>query len=347
MTVITTYDAINHDQWSALIRDSATGTWFQSPDAYRLYASLPELLEAFAFALVNEPKHGLEAISPDALRGVCVGYLTQEPSAAKQWFTRRAIIVGGPCLADDSTDEEVKALMVDVREHLKTKAIYIETRNFNDYSRWREAFTQAGFAYRPHLNFHLDCCDKTRLWEQLSDNRKRQIRKSEKTQVTVLDPETIGEAEIRMWYQSLQQLYRTKVKTPLWPLEFFLEAHKQGVGKYMLVSYNDKVIGGSMVVADSKSVYEWFECGLNAEYKDQYPSVMATWAGIQWTNTSALQRYDMMGAGEPGVAYGVREFKAEFGGTMVEHGRFLCICRPWLYRLGKAGVTLLRAGAKA
>ena len=115
----------------------------------------------------------------------------------------------------------------------------------------------------------------------------------------------------------------------------------------MLVSYCGKVIGGSVVVADGRSVYEWFECGLNAEYKEQYPSVMATWVGMQWTNMCGLQRYDMMGAGEPGVPYGVRDFKAEFGGTMEEHGRFLCICRPWLYSLGKAGVTLLRAGAKA
>jgi hypothetical protein len=50
----------------------------------------------------------------------------------------------------------------------------------------------------------------------------------------------------------------------------------------------------------------------------------------------------MMGAGEPGVPYGVRDFKSEFGGTMVEHGRFLCVSKPWLYKIGAMGVRILK-----
>lgn len=79
-----------------------------------------------------------------------------------------------------------------------------------------------------------------------------------------------------------------------------------------------------------------------AENKDQYPSVMATYAGIQLAKQSGCKRYDMMGAGEPGVPYGVRDFKAEFGGKLVEHGRFLCVCKPMLYRIGKWGVKILK-----
>ena len=81
---------------------------------------------------------------------------------------------------------------------------------------------------------------------------------------------------------------------------------------------------------------------MNAEYKEQYPSVMATWAGIQYAKEHGCMRYDMMGAGEPGVPYGVRDFKAEFGGELVEHGRFLCVCKPWLYKIGKQGVKILK-----
>ena len=152
----------------------------------------------------------------------------------------------------------------------------------------------------------------------------------------------VTEAEIKEWYEILRELYRTKVKTPLWPAEFFLEAYRQGVGKFLLVKYEGKVIGGNMVVTDGKTVYEWFECGRNAAYKEQYPSVMATWAGIQWAKENGCARYDMMGAGEPGVPYGVRDFKSEFGGEMVEHGRFLCVNKPMLYRIGALAVRILR-----
>ena len=322
---ILTYNQINRQQWSELVRTSETGTWFQSPEAYDFYASLSELMEPFVYGVEGEGK----------LRVISVGYITKERNPIKQFFTRRAIIIGGPCLANDCVNEEVKLLLSTLNFQLSTGSnapIYIEMRNFNDFSSWKEAFEAAGFAYKPHLNFHVDPSTNN-----LSDNRKRQLKKSDA--ITEL---ATSESEIQEWYKVLAELYRTKVKTPLWPIEFFLEAYRQGIAKFLLVKHEGHIIGGSMVVADERTVYEWFECGLNAEYKDQYPSVMATYAGIQLAKQIGCMRYDMMGAGEPGVPYGVRDFKAEFGGKLVEHGRFLCVCKPMLYRIGKWGVKFLK-----
>ncbi len=333
MTHILTYNQINRQQWSELVRTSETRTWFQSPEAYDFYASLPELMEPFVYGVESDGK----------LCAVCVGYVTKESNSIRQFFTRRAIIIGGPCLANDCVNEEVKLLLstlnfpygVSRSEELSTGSnapIYIETRNFNDFSHWKEAFEDAGFSYKPHLNFHVDPSVN-----KLSDNRKRQLKKSD-----AVVSEGVSELEIREWYKVLAELYRTKVKTPLWPIDFFLEAYRQDIAKFLLVKHEGRIIGGSMVVADERTVYEWFECGLNAQYKDQYPSVLATYAGIQLAHQSGCARYDMMGAGEPGVPYGVRDFKAEFGGQLVEHGRFLCVCKPILYKIGTIGIKILK-----
>ena len=335
MTHIQTYDQINRQQWSELVRTSETRTWFQSPEAYDFYASLPELMEPFVYGVESDGK----------LCAVCVGYVTKESNSIRQFFTRRAIIIGGPCLANDCVNEEVKLLLstlnfpylqiVPLGRELSTGSnapIYIETRNFNDFSHWKEAFEDAGFSYKPHLNFHVDPSVN-----KLSDNRKRQLKKSD-----AVVSEGVSELEIREWYKVLAELYRTKVKTPLWPIDFFLEAYRKNFAKFLLVKHEGHIIGGSMLVADERTVYEWFECGLNAEYKDQYPSVMATYAGIQLAHQSGCSRYDMMGAGEPGVPYGVRDFKAEFGGKLVEYGRFLCVCKPILYKIGTIGIKILK-----
>ena len=352
---------IDRTEWSRLVQNSSTGTWFQTPEAYDFFASMPELFMPFVIGIANDP-----AGTQTHLRAICVGYVTVEKNPVKQFFTRRAIIIGGPVLADDCTDEEVIALMsavknlpslqgeelcsiglpVAVRRTLLgerlSSPIYIETRNFNDYSRWKGAFSRAGFEYQPHLNFHVDCTDKEAIWERLSDNRKRQVRHTMSEGVNELMNEGVSEQNVREWYQVLEHLYRTKVKTPLWPVKFFIEAHRQGVGRYMLVRHEGKIIGGSMTVADEKAVYEWFECGLNAQYKDQYPSVCATYAGMRYAAENGIARYDMMGAGEPGVPYGVRDFKAEFGGKKVEHGRFLYVAKPSLYKIGTWGVRILK-----
>ena len=322
MAQILTYDQIDWQQWSELVQTSETGTWFQSPEAYDFFASLPELMEPFVYAV----ERGGE------LRAVCVGYVTKEPNPIKQFFTRRAIIIGGVVVAANCAKDRILDLLNYIRKNLESKSIYIETRNFNDFSPWKEAFHAAGFTYKPHLNFHVDPSVNN-----LSDNRKRQLKKSDAT--TEL---AVSESEIQEWYQVLAELYRTKVKTPLWPIEFFLEAYRQGIAKFLLVKHEGRVIGGSMVVSDQRTVYEWFECGLNAENKDQYPSVRATYAGIQLAHQTGCKRYDMMGAGEPGVPYGVRDFKAEFGGQLVEHGRFLCVTKPLLYKIGTIAVKILK-----
>ncbi len=49
-----------------------------------------------------------------------------------------------------------------------------------------------------------------------------------------------------------------------------------------------------------------------------------------------------MGAGKSGTDYGVRDYKLQFGGHLVEYGRFIRIERPSLYRIGKMGLGIIR-----
>lgn len=335
---ILTYADIDREEWSRLVEKSATGTWFQTPEAYSFYASMPELFQPFVVAVANN-----SSLHEQVLRDICVGYVTKEKNPIKQFFTRRAIIIGGPAIADDSTNEEVEALMKAVKEKLSFthSPIYIETRNFNDYSRWRNAFEKAGFSYQPHLNFHVDCTDQKAMWIRMSETRRKQIRRAQRVNVTISEAQS--EKEICEWYAILKRMYRAKVKTPLFPVSFFLEAYRQGVATYQMVRYEGHIIGGSMIVTDGGCVYEWFECGRDVEYEKQYPSVMATYAGMAYAAEHGIARCDFMGAGVPGVPYGVRDFKERFGGKMVEHGRFLCVGKPLLYAIGKMAVRVMKA----
>ena len=336
-----------------MVRTSATATWFQTQEAYEFYASMPELFKPFAIGLMNVGR----------LKCVCVGYVTEEKNALKQMFTRRAIIIGGPCFADDCTDEEVTFLLRSLTHSLIHSfihsPIYIETRNFNDYSRWKGAFAKAGFDYQPHLNFHVDCADKAAMDGKLSENRKRQIKKAIKSGIEISElsndgmsrdnslnePHTLNDAEqeIKEWYDILLHLYKTRVKTPLFPLSFFIEFYRQRLGKYLLVKFDGKVIGGIMCpILEGRCIYEWFVCGMDTEYRNQNPSVMATYAAMEYGNACGLARFDFMGAGKPNEPYGVREFKEKFGGEMVEHGRFLHVAEPIMYKIGVLGVKMVK-----
>ena len=72
MKILSKNDIIR-SEWSRLVAASSTGTWFQSPEAYEFYASMPELFKPFAYGLENE----------GVLRAVCVGYISKETNFIK------------------------------------------------------------------------------------------------------------------------------------------------------------------------------------------------------------------------------------------------------------------------
>lgn len=348
-------EQIDKSEWSRLIKISSTATWFQTPEAYEFFASMPELFRPFVVAIANNPslseaQHSVNpSLHEQVLRAVCVGYVTVEKNPLKQFLTRRAIIIGGPALADDATDVEVEVLMNAVREQLHSQAIYVETRNFNDYSRWKSAFLAAGFSYIPHLNFHVDTSSVEVVEANLGKSRKRDIKTSIRDGVTIVDlqNEAVSDIEkermIHEYYVILSNLYKTKVKTPLFPESFFHNLAKHSDGRFLLTVLSDKIIGGTVCVAQQgKCLYEWFVCGRDGEWKSIFPSSCATYAGIMYAAEHHMPRFDMMGAGTPDEAYGVRDFKARFGGKEVEHGRFICITKPLYYRIGVLGVKLLK-----
>ena len=325
MIIIRTYSEIDKQDWRLLAETSPLSTWFQTDEAYRFYQSVSDMC-AFVYGVMEE----------DKLVGVIVGYTTQEKCKLKQFFTARAIVIGGPLL-DENISESALTMLLQTVKKQQGEAIYIETRNFHDYSKWRHVFEQCGFTYQPHLNIQVAC----NAMHIMSDKRIRQVKKAIKNGAEIC--EASSEQEIRDWYQILRQLYRQKVRTPLWSEAFFLQFYRNGVGKYLLVKYDGKVIGGMMCpIFAGKAIYEWYVCGLDEEYKEQYPSVMVTYAAIEYAKQNGIPLFDFMGAGVPDQPYGVREFKKGFGGEVVEYGRYLHIRKPLLYKIGKIGVELLR-----
>ncbi len=331
MKIITEYQKIDRTQWSVLVSDSAVSTWFQSVEAYNFYASLPKSLEPFVLAVEDK----------ECLDGIVVGYVTKEKNILRQFFTRRAIIIGGPVLADKITNNELSLLLQSLKNYLRGKAIYIETRNFNDYSKWRNVFESCGFSYEPHLDVQVDCSDWNKLESNIGKHRKKYIRLSLRDGASIVQSPSID--QVREFYFILDELYRTKVKTPLYPWIFFENLFRLKSSKFFLVEYNGRIVGGSAcVLIEGKGLYEWYACGKDGIYKNIHPSSVVKYAGLRYACDNRLVLFDMMGAGKPNEKYGVRDFKLEFGGVIVEYGRYKYIDNQLLYHIGKIGLNFLK-----
>ena len=330
MIQILTYDQIEQLQWQELVQSSPVATWFQTDEAYRFYQSVGGM-RAFAYGVSEEGR----------LVGVVVGYITKNSNSILQYFTKRAIIYGGPLLHPEISDFALYALLKTIAQNLDLSPIYIETRNCNDYSQWKDIFEINGFAYQLHLNFHVNTTTTEIAQSNIGKHRWKYIRLSMRDDAKIINNPSIE--QVRAFYSILQDLYRTKVKTPLWSWEFFERLYHTEHARYILVELDCKIVGGTVCVClPGKAVYEWYACGLDNCRDDVRPTSVAIWGDMQYAAENGYPLFDFMGAGKPDEPYGVRDFKAEFGGELVEHGRFLCVRKPLLYAIGKLGVKWLK-----
>lgn len=354
MINILTYNQIDQQQWQELIENSPVATWFQTEEAYRFYQFVGGM-QAFVYGVSEE----------DRLVGVVVGYITKEKNPIKQFFTRRAIIYGGPLLAEDISETALAELLKAVSEcrvesvecrgketsgavtsahtpyTLHHTPIYIESRNFHDYSKWKSIFEKNGFVYKKHLNYHVDTTSIDLAQSNIGKHRWKYIRLSMRDGAQIVQQPTIE--QVRAFYTILHDLYRTKVRTPLWSWEFFERLYHVEHARYILVELDGQIVGGTACVClPGKAVYEWYACGLDNCRNDIRPLSVAIWGEMQYAAENGYPLFDFMGAGKPDEPYGVRDFKAEFGGELVEHGRFLCVRKPLLYWIGKMGVKWLK-----
>ena len=332
MKIMNNVGQIDAVQWSKLVVISSTANFFQTKECFDFFDSLP-MFSAFIYGVADDK---------GVLRGVCSGYIQSDGGKIKRFLSRRAIINGGPMFADDITEKELLALLKAVREGLKGRAIYVETRNYNDYSKYRHVFEKAGYIYEPHLNFHVDTTSEEVVIKNIHKNKKRKIRSTLKENVVV--DECPSKEDLKSFYLLLSELYKNKVKTPLLPLSFFEKLYDQEFSKFLIIKKDKEVLGGQVIlILPQDTVYLFFLCGEDGKYKGIYPSVLGTYAGIEFSVKNGCKKCDMLGAGKPDEEYGVRNFKAEFGGQLVEHGRYDYVLSPMLYKVGKMGVKIMKS----
>ncbi len=319
---------IDEEKWLALLTVNRHASPFQGPVFYRLFEKVPGS-EAEAWAIEEDGVLlALAVVIKSGERGL------------SGLFSKRGIIYGGPLIMEGRHDA-LDMLLRKIAGVTRDGCIYLETRNFSDYGDLRTVFEANGWAYVPYMNYHIATTDREAMTRAISASRLRQIKKAGSSGIVIREASDLS--EVRTFYSILKELYTKRIRKPLLPWEFFRETFECGFGRYLLVTCEERIAGGIFCpVLEGRAIYEFYICGLDQEYRNCYPSVMATWAAMDYANRNGIALFDLMGAGKPGEEYGVREFKSRFGGTAVEYGRYLKVKRRLMYGIGRAGLKIMQ-----
>jgi serine/alanine adding enzyme len=303
---------------------------FQTPDFYTLVNSVPDF-SADVFAVGDQVE----------LKALCVVAL-QKDHGIKGFFSRRGIIYGGPLLADKAF-EYLKKLLDEIEDYYKKKAIFIEVRNFFDYSQYHSLYKSNDWEWLPYLDIKLPLKFESteKYLKSVKYNRRREIRLSIEEGAIFRRAKDIDEVD--ELYLILKELYHKKLKLPLPGKSFFEAIFNSPRGLVFSVIHNNKIIGGSFCFyLEQRSIYTMYYCGLRDYHNKIFPTHLSILGPLDFGIGNNLQYIDFMGAGLKGKEYGVRNYKLEFGGDLLEFGRFRKVNNRFLFILGEFGLQIMR-----
>jgi serine/alanine adding enzyme len=323
---------IDKNKWEFLLRNSLFTFPFQTP-AFIDFCKGSSYLDGEVFAVEN---------SSGEYEAACLVTIQKE-KGVKGFFSRRAIIYGGPVVSNECTSEAFMQLIKTVEASIKNKVIFIEVRNYRNYSSFNIIYQKLGWNYRPYLNIkvQLSFANTTEILRSFKYNRRREIKLSINAGLEY--GLAIDYFDVKSVYEILNDLYTQKVGLPVPPLNFFSDLWALGLLKVFIVKDEGKTVGGSFcLVSNTHAIYTFYYCGLRNYRQKTFPTHLAVLAAMEYGIQNRLSYLDFMGAGVPDIDYGVREYKKEFGGQIVEEGRYLKVTNTFLYWLGVKVINILK-----
>ena len=322
-------------EWEEFVSKHSHGNIFQSPHLAEVFERAKGI-EPIALAAIHEDTGEICA----SLLAYVIRYTNILSS-----FASRSRIRGGPLYLD--TEEGILAAKILLKYYdrvVKKKVLYTDVRNLWDINSAASAlFRDVGYMYEDRLNFLVDLRkNKEELWNNLSKSRRRFIRKARERGVTVEEGKDRG--LIASFYELLKHTYRN-AKIPLADISLFNSAFDilapKNLLKLFMARYKDEYIGGIMCLIYKGTIKEWFVTG-SRRHSKLYPSDIVTWYPIEWGSENGFHTFDFLGAGKPNEEYGVRDFKKQFGGKLVNFGGYRKVYSPFKMKIAEKGFEIFR-----
>lgn len=259
-------------------------------------------------------------------------------------LTTRAVVYGNVlCNHDVRGTSALELLLKTYNRQAKNRLLFTEFRNLFDSRDINSILVENGFIFEDHLNFLINLDQPLDdLWIGLRPNARRNIKKAQRSGLQI---EEIQEAhEIPSVYRVLKEVYK-RIQVPLPDISLFQAAFEilgpQGMLKILVAKLNGSIIGALCLLFYKGIVHYWYT-GTLREFASYRAGDSLVWHSLELGHKNGFHTFDFGGGGKPDEKYGVREFKAKFGGTLVDFGRNICVHGPLRLKISQAGYQLMR-----
>ena len=264
----------------------------------------------------------------------------------KKWLpsslVKQCVVYGAGEFLDTSlpaSKEKEEEIFGEMLEHLTQEAsrtcILIEFRNLDNSMFGYRFFRKNDFFPVNWLRVRNSLHSTQKAEDRFSPSRIRQIKKGLKNGAQVREART--KEEILCFAQMLRHVYSSKIRRHFPSIKFFQHLENQLTkgqqSKIFIVTYKEKIIGGSACIYSDDSAYLWFSGGMRKTYALQYPGILAVWKALDDAKQRGYRHLEFMDVGLPFRKHGYREFVLRFGGKQSSTRRWFRFRWNWLNRV--------------
>ncbi|MBD2752587.1 lipid II:glycine glycyltransferase FemX [Spirosoma validum] len=255
------------------------------------------------------------------------------------FLSSRTLILGGP-VVHNNLPAIVDGLLHFYQNNCPA-TLYTQVRNLSDTSAYKDEFIRYGFAYDDHLTILIDLTrSETELWQDVSTKRRNQIRRAEKEGCIAEKQDSLP--ALRASYSILEEVYQ-RARLPLPDVGHFESLYQQADDhsglRLFTVSWQGEIIACMFCLAHGNVLFDYYAGAYSRHYK-KYPNDLLPWWVLRWAKENDFVRFDFGGAGKPGIPYGVRDYKKQFGGELVSYGRYERAHYPHTFSVIRNAFTL-------
>ncbi|MBT3712252.1 MAG: GNAT family N-acetyltransferase [Anaerolineae bacterium] len=321
--------------WRRFVYENPAGNIFHTPEMFqvfsRAYGHQPML-----WAAVQDERVLALFIPVEISLGV--GILHS--------FTTRSVCYGGVlCSSGSRSIDALAELLSAYTSSVRRKALFTEIRNVSDNGNLQSVLLSTGFSYDPHLNYIVDLdLPIEKVWENISPSGRRGIKKAGRRGDRLFVWEVQDKETLPQWYRVMGEAF-SRIHVPLAHFSLFETAfeilYPKKMIQFLIGEVDDQGVASSVALLYKNTLYGWFR-GYDRSFKQYLPNDLMVWHVFRWGVENDYKAFDFGGAGRPAEEYGPRNFKAKFGGRLVNYGRNTIVHAPTRLKLSGIGYRLLR-----
>lgn len=332
MTAFRIVNYLDCPQWDAFVESHPQGTLFHTCKMIRAY-STTHLYEPLALAAI------------DSQGDVLALFVATRVGLIGQWanqFTGRSIHFSEPLhINSEAGRQALKELMRIHDEACRRTALFTEIRPTTASDLNPTFWSSLGYERKGYHNYELDLQVSTdAIWKGFTGTCRRNIKRAERRGLSVEVVPT--HLHVPTLYTILKESYGNS-KIPLVDISHFYSVFRELDPRQVRLSLarlDGEVIAASCFLTDAKRVYYWYAGTKRVPGISAMASIV--WDAIQHYAGTDKQIFDFCGAGWEGEDYGPGRFKAHFGGTLTNHGRYRKVYSQWRFKLADVAYAAVR-----